>query len=176
MNGIMKCCFFLMHSLPAEGSAKIEQLAAKFKTTELADGFRRKFEECMSRMSQADSVQMSRALEHSQAGNPVVFFCIAADEEPLGRITMELYSHIVPKTAENFRALCTGERKFGFRNSIFHRIIPDFMCQVGSIMVTITRVSSALHLHCSPFLGRWYNFSSFGCVVQLIGFETNNKY
>ncbi|KAJ8252860.1 hypothetical protein GJAV_G00206390 [Gymnothorax javanicus] len=114
----------------AEGSAQIEQLAAKFKTAELADSFRKTFEECLSRLSQADCGQMSRAQEHSREGNPTVFFCVSADGEPLGKITMELFSHIVPKTAENFRALCTGERGFGFRNSVFHRIIPDFMCQV----------------------------------------------
>ncbi|XP_061083172.1 E3 SUMO-protein ligase RanBP2 isoform X3 [Conger conger] len=117
----------------AEGSGKIEQLAAKFKTAELAENFRRKFEECINTLSQADCSQRSRALEHSREGNPVVFFCVAADGEPLGRITMELFSHIVPKTADNFRALCTGERGFGFRNSLFHRIIPDFMCQGGDI-------------------------------------------
>ncbi|XP_035250343.1 E3 SUMO-protein ligase RanBP2 isoform X2 [Anguilla anguilla] len=117
----------------AEGSAQVEQLAAKFKTEELAGCFRRKFEECLSRMAQSDFSQLSRVLEHSREGNPIVFFCVAADGEPLGKITMELFSHIVPKTAENFRSLCTGERGLCFRSSIFHRIIPDFMCQGGDI-------------------------------------------
>lgn len=78
------------------------------------------------------SVQLSRAQEHSKEGNPLVYFTVAVDDQPLGKITMELFSHIVPKTAENFRALCTGEKGFGFRNSIFHRVIPDFMCQVST--------------------------------------------
>uniref|UniRef100_A0A671SUF9 Peptidyl-prolyl cis-trans isomerase n=1 Tax=Sinocyclocheilus anshuiensis TaxID=1608454 RepID=A0A671SUF9_9TELE len=69
----------------------------------------------------------------SPNSNPVVFFDITIDDKDAGRIIMELFTHIVSRTAENFRALCTGEMGFGYRRSIFHRIIPEFMCQGGDI-------------------------------------------
>ncbi|XP_048757869.1 peptidyl-prolyl cis-trans isomerase A-like [Ostrea edulis] len=63
--------------------------------------------------------------------NPQCFFDVTIDKKPAGRICFELRADVVPKTAENFRALCTGEKGFGFANSIFHRIIPGFMIQGG---------------------------------------------
>ncbi|XP_040585268.1 peptidyl-prolyl cis-trans isomerase A-like [Mesocricetus auratus] len=63
--------------------------------------------------------------------NPTVFFDITADGEPLGRISFKLFSDKVPKTAENFPSLSTGEKEFGYKGSSFHRLTPGFTCQGG---------------------------------------------
>ena len=69
---------------------------------------------------------------------PRVFFDIELDGQPIGRIVMTLFSDVAPRSAENFRALCTGEKgvsstgaRLHFKGSSFHRVIPGFMCQGG---------------------------------------------
>ncbi|CAG9812552.1 unnamed protein product [Phaedon cochleariae] len=69
--------------------------------------------------------------EPKKVKNPQVYFDIKIGKAEVGRITMMLRADVVPRTAENFRCLCTHEKGYGFQDSSFHRIIPDFMCQGG---------------------------------------------
>lgn len=67
----------------------------------------------------------------SSGKNPQVYFDIKIDGKFEGRIRFLLRRDVVPLTVENFRCLCTHEKGFGFKGCVFHRIIPDFMCQAG---------------------------------------------
>ncbi|KAK2759057.1 Peptidyl-prolyl cis-trans isomerase H [Arachnomyces sp. PD_36] len=76
----------------------------------------------------------------SKPPNPIVFFDLTLGGEPLGRIKMELFANITPRTAENFRQFCTGESKNhlgkpqGYKGCKFHRVIKDFMIQGGDFI------------------------------------------
>ena len=67
----------------------------------------------------------------TRTDRPRVFMELSAGGESLGRLVMELRGDVVPRTVDNFRQLCTGEKGFGYKDSTFHRIIPGFMAQGG---------------------------------------------
>ncbi|XP_013381374.1 peptidyl-prolyl cis-trans isomerase H-like [Lingula anatina] len=77
--------------------------------------------------------------EKPNPNNPVVFFDITVGNTEIGRVKFELFADVVPKTAENFRQLCTGEYRrdgvpIGYKGCSFHRVIKDFMVQGGDFV------------------------------------------
>ncbi|CAJ1362924.1 unnamed protein product [Effrenium voratum] len=107
------------------------------------DGKRSQVEEQAQAAAEKKAALLARMgvtpAEKAEPKNVRVFFEIAVDGSWEGRIEFELFSDVVPKTAENFRCLCTGEmgrsqrtkQRLSLEGSMFHRIIPQFMCQGG---------------------------------------------
>ncbi|XP_071439068.1 peptidyl-prolyl cis-trans isomerase D isoform X3 [Hetaerina americana] len=80
-------------------------------------------------------------MDQIRDGNPLVYLDIMIGDEKAGRVVLELFKNVVPKTVENFRALCTGEigigvmgRPLHYKGTIFHKAIHQFIIQGGDII------------------------------------------
>lgn len=105
--------------------------------------------------------------DSSRPVNPKVFFDININGAEAGRIVMELRADVAPKTAENFRCLCTGEKGVGrsgrplhLKGSRFHRVIPEFMCQGGDF--TLGNGSGGESIHGTRFEDENFNLKHAG--------------
>lgn len=103
---------------------------------------------------------------------PRVYFDVAIDGVPFGRMVFDLYSDVVPRTAENFRALCTGElgvsprtgARLHYAGSSFHRVIPGFMAQGGILDNGSSESIYAEGLPDESFEGKAGIHTGFGCL------------
>lgn len=118
--------------------------------------------------------------------NPKVFFDILIDARPAGRIVFELYADTVPKTVENFRALCTGERGVGmcgsslhYKGSFFHRIMPGFLCHGGDFVKSTGAGGESIWgtiFADESFAGKAGKHTGYGCLSMAnSGPNTNNS-
>lgn len=84
-------------------------------------------EETSNQKAEADAPVAEADKTKKPRGNPQVYMDVKAGKTNLGRMIILLRADLAPKTAENFRALCTHEKGYGYLSSVFHRVIPGFV-------------------------------------------------
>ncbi|WKY11809.1 hypothetical protein Q1695_003408 [Nippostrongylus brasiliensis] len=119
----------------------------------------------------SSQVLFAVARNASKAARSKVFLDVNIGNTPAGKIEIELFNDVVPKTAENFRALCTGEKGVGksglplhFKGSSFHRIIPDFMIQGGDFTLGDGRGGESIYGHKFEDENFSLKHTGLGCV------------
>ncbi|RZF38690.1 hypothetical protein LSTR_LSTR003496 [Laodelphax striatellus] len=114
--------------------------------------------------------------DNNDNDNPFVYLDIEVDEESVGRVVIELFKDKVPRTAENFRALCTGEKGIGlsgkqlhYKGSLFHRVIPQLMIQGGDITNSDGSGGESIYGRSLEAENFDLNFDEGGCVSMVTG-------
>lgn len=118
---------------PENKPVKLEIAKAKKLIIEAKKKEKAAYSNMFSKVSVYDDKEAPVSTQIDAPTDPKVFFDISIGNEPPQRIVFTLYASVVPKTAENFRCLCTGEKGEGltYKGSLFHRVIKNFMLQGG---------------------------------------------